>query len=67
MKFAATLLALVGSAAAFAPVSQNQGSRTIARAGIKDLPGNTMPLKNFDPLGLANLGTDETLAWFRAA
>jgi hypothetical protein len=31
------------------------------------LPGNTAPIKNFDPLGLANIGSDETLAWFRAA
>ena len=26
-----------------------------------------MPLKTFDPLGLATLGSDETLAWFRAS
>ena len=26
-----------------------------------------MPFKTFDPLGLATLGSDETLAWFRAA
>ncbi len=25
-----------------------------------------MPWKNFDPLGLATLGSDETLRWFRA-
>jgi Chlorophyll A-B binding protein len=31
------------------------------------LPGNTAPIKNFDPLGLANVGSDETLAWFRAS
>ena len=67
MKVTATLLALFGSAAAFAPAQQSQGSRTVVRAGIQDLPGNTMPLKNFDPLGLANLGTEETLNWFRAA
>lgn len=26
-----------------------------------------MPLKNFDPLGLANIGSEETYNWFRAA
>lgn len=29
--------------------------------------GSTQPIKNFDPLNLATLGSDETLAWFRAA
>ena len=24
-------------------------------------------MKNFDPLGLANVGSDETFAWFQAA
>jgi hypothetical protein len=31
------------------------------------MPGATMPFKGFDPLGLATLGSDSTLAWFRAA
>jgi hypothetical protein len=31
------------------------------------MPGSTAPLRNFDPLGLANIGNDETFAWFRAA
>lgn len=29
--------------------------------------GSTKPVPNFDPLGLATLGSDATLAWFRAA
>lgn len=29
--------------------------------------GSTKPIPNFDPLNLATLGSDETLAWFRAA
>jgi len=29
--------------------------------------GSTKPIPNFDPLGLATLGSDATLAWFRAA
>ncbi len=31
------------------------------------MAGSTKPVKNFDPLGLASVGSDETLAWFRAA
>ena len=31
------------------------------------MAGSTNPIKNFDPLNLANVGSDETLAWFRAA
>jgi hypothetical protein len=31
------------------------------------LAGSTAPLKNFDPLGLAQVGSDETFAWFQAA
>lgn len=36
-------------------------------ANLKDLPGATAPLKGFDPLSLSTVGSDETLAWFRAA
>lgn len=36
-------------------------------ASLDGLPGNTAPIKAFDPLGLANLGSDETLRWFQAA
>jgi len=31
------------------------------------MSGSTSPLKSFDPLRLSVLGSDETLAWFRAA
>jgi Chlorophyll A-B binding protein len=34
---------------------------------LDDLPGVSLPAKKFDPLGLANIGTDETFAWFQAA
>ncbi|KAL3906524.1 MAG: hypothetical protein SGILL_009236, partial [Bacillariaceae sp.] len=34
---------------------------------LADLPGATSPIKGFDPLGLSTIGSDETLAWFRAA
>jgi len=60
-----TLLALAGSASAFAPASR-QGASTQLRA-LEDMAGNTAPIKNFDPLGLSSIGSDETLAWFRAA
>jgi Chlorophyll A-B binding protein len=30
------------------------------------LPGNSLPIKSFDPLGLASLGSDETLRWLQA-
>jgi len=31
------------------------------------MPGSTAPVGPFDPLDLASVGSDETLAWFRAA
>ena len=34
---------------------------------MDDLPGGTAPVKNFDPLRLSTVGSDETLMWFRAA
>lgn len=66
MKFAALVLALASSATAFAPASQQQSS-TAMRGVLDDMAGSTMPIKTFDPMGLATLGSSETLAWFRAA
>mmetsp|Transcript_5731 Transcript_5731/g.6429 ORF Transcript_5731/g.6429 Transcript_5731/m.6429 type:complete len:206 (+) Transcript_5731:97-714(+) len=66
MKTAAILLALTSSAAAFAP-AQQVSSNTALSMKIDEMPGSTMPFKTFDPLGLATLGSDSTLAWFRAA
>merc|ERR1719498_737154 len=60
------LLALAGSAAAFAPAAQ-KGASTQLSASLDDMPGSTAPIKNFDPLGYSTIGSDETLAWFRAA
>jgi len=65
MKVAGLVLALASSAAAFAPASQK--SSTALSMALDDMAGSTMPLKTFDPLGLATLGSEETLAWFRAA
>jgi len=70
MKFFAPVLAaaLVGSASAFAPSSQNAvSSSTTALSAASDMPGATKPLGFWDPLGLADLGSESTLTWFRAA
>ena len=66
MKVAGLVLALASSAAAFAPASQRSSSSALMGV-LDDMPGNTMPIKTFDPLGLATLGSSETLAWFRAS
>lgn len=61
-----TLLALTGPAAAFAPASQ-EGATSKLASSLSDMAGSTKPIKNFDPMGLSSAGSDETLAWFRAA
>jgi len=66
MKIIASLLTLFSSAAAFAP-SANIKSSTAIRALIDDLPGATLPFPRFDPFELADLGSESTLRWFRAA
>eukprot|EP00560_Eucampia_antarctica_P009101 CAMPEP_0197826922 /NCGR_PEP_ID=MMETSP1437-20131217/3801_1 /TAXON_ID=49252 ORGANISM="Eucampia antarctica, Strain CCMP1452" /NCGR_SAMPLE_ID=MMETSP1437 /ASSEMBLY_ACC=CAM_ASM_001096 /LENGTH=205 /DNA_ID=CAMNT_0043427569 /DNA_START=51 /DNA_END=668 /DNA_ORIENTATION=+ len=66
MKVTAILIALVGSAAAFAP-AQEARSNTALNADLQGMSGATAPFKGFDPLGLATLGSDATFAWFRAA
>ena len=67
MKVAATLIALAGAVSAFAPVQNVNKGATALSANLMDMPGATMPFKGFDPLGLATLGSESTLAWFRAA
>jgi len=42
------------------------GSTSVSMA-LDDMSGTTAPLKNFDPLNLAGVGSEETLLWFRAA
>jgi len=66
MKTAAICLSLVGAAAAFAPATTMPVSTKLA-LGLDDIGGSSAPLPNFDPLDLANFGSDETLLWFRAA
>ena len=69
MKIAGLFLTLAAGASAFAPASQRHaGAATTSLQGVlDDMAGSSMPFKTFDPLGLATLGSDETLAWFRAA
>jgi len=66
MKTAALILSLVGSAAAFAPVSVKPVGSQLALT-LDELGGASAPLPNFDPLNFATAGSDETLLWFRAA
>jgi len=67
MKVTTILLSLISSAVAFAPAQQMQRSSTTSLNALGDMAGNTGPFKEFDPLGLAALGSESTLAWFRAA
>lgn len=67
MKIAASLLALAGSAAAFTTPMKSASVNTGLNMALSDMPGSTAPVGPFDPLGLALTGSDETLAWFRAA
>jgi len=70
--------ASVATATATAVVATTTGGKQFAFPGVVEdkstsnplldgLPGNTRPIKAFDPLKLASSGSDETLAWFRAA
>lgn len=70
MKVAGLVLALTYSAAAFAPDAHRAPAPTrtsLRAANLEDMAGSTMPFKAWDPFELASLGSDETLAWFRAA
>eukprot|EP00429_Kryptoperidinium_foliaceum_P013575 CAMPEP_0176045330 /NCGR_PEP_ID=MMETSP0120_2-20121206/22500_1 /TAXON_ID=160619 /ORGANISM="Kryptoperidinium foliaceum, Strain CCMP 1326" /LENGTH=204 /DNA_ID=CAMNT_0017378733 /DNA_START=125 /DNA_END=739 /DNA_ORIENTATION=+ len=62
----AIIASLIAGAAAFAPASQ-QGTSTKLGLSLDDMPGSTAPIKKFDPLGYSTIGSDETLAWFRAS
>jgi len=66
MKTAAICLSLVGAAVAFTPAPTQRVRSQIALT-LDDIGGSSAPLPNFDPLDLANFGSDETLRWFRAA
>ena len=55
MKFATAVLALAGSAAAFAPASQ-KAAKTALSVGFADELGAMTPLGYWDPLGLCKDG-----------
>lgn len=42
-------------------------STSLQAVDLTDMPGSTAPLKKFDPLGLANVGSEETFRWFQAS
>jgi hypothetical protein len=69
MKFAATVLALAGSATAFAPASmQKTSSSSLNAFTVDDIPGAIAPFENvFDPLGLAAKADENTLKRYREA
>ena len=37
-----------------------------ARVALDDVAGSSLPVKSFDPLGLASVGSEETFRWFQA-
>eukprot|EP00339_Tiarina_fusa_P015945 CAMPEP_0117055554 /NCGR_PEP_ID=MMETSP0472-20121206/38522_1 /TAXON_ID=693140 ORGANISM="Tiarina fusus, Strain LIS" /NCGR_SAMPLE_ID=MMETSP0472 /ASSEMBLY_ACC=CAM_ASM_000603 /LENGTH=204 /DNA_ID=CAMNT_0004771615 /DNA_START=13 /DNA_END=627 /DNA_ORIENTATION=+ len=59
MKTVAALLAVVGSAAAFAPAQQSQSSSALAAKPFSDALGAQAPLGLFDPLKLVEDGSEE--------
>jgi Chlorophyll A-B binding protein len=68
MKFAAALITLFGSAAAFAPVpSANMQSTSLNAFVAEDLPGALAPVGFFDPLGFAAKADEPTLKRYREA
>jgi hypothetical protein len=72
MKFAAALLALFGSAAAFTPApTANKATTTSLNAYVpfipEELPGALAPVGFFDPLGFAEKADEPTLKRYREA
>ena len=64
------LVASASSAAAFSPTQSSSSSSTaldaaISKSEILKSPDTTETGKVWDPLGLAEIGSDETLAWYR--
>jgi len=71
MKCVALALALLASASAFVPsaplASSSRTAPSSLKMGVQDMEGILPPVGFFDPLGLAKIGGDESLAWFREA
>lgn len=66
MKFAAALLALFGSAAAFAPSTSTKKSTSL-NFSVDTIPGALPPVGLFDPLGFAAKADEATLKRYREA
>ncbi len=67
MKFAAALLALFGSVAAYAPAYSVQKSTSLNAFATQDLPGILVPVGFFDPLGFAEKADEATMKRYREA
>lgn len=68
MKLSVALLALAGSATAFAPVPTNSKSSALqASSLLDDLPGALPPVGVWDPLGLSDKADKNTLKRYREA
>ena len=67
MKIAASLLALFGSAAAFAPAHSSNKATSLQAFVAEDLPGALAPMGFFDPLGFAAKADEPTLKRYREA
>jgi hypothetical protein len=67
MKFAVSLLALFGSAAAFAPALFFKKSTSPSPFVAEELPGVLDPVGFFDPLGFAEKADEATMKRYREA
>jgi hypothetical protein len=67
MKFAAALLALLGSAAAFAPSTSSTKSSSLKAFAGEDMPGSLAPMGFFDPVGFAERAGELELKRYREA
>jgi hypothetical protein len=68
MKVAAAILALTGSAVAFAPSTSSSTKSFALRASASEsMPGIVVPLGFFDPLGFADKADENTLKRYREA
>lgn len=70
MNISAALLALVGSASAFAPVTNNNKASSSALQAselLKDLPGALPPVGVWDPVGFSDRADEATLKRYREA
>jgi hypothetical protein len=67
MMFTAALLALVGSAAAFAPAHSANKATSLKAFVAEELPGVLAPVGFFDPLGFAEKADEATMKRYREA